>query len=54
MIDNFDVYGFANNNKFIDTKPITGAGTLVQRWMEENHGLRVVKVEKPENLHKAA
>lgn len=41
----FDVTTGTIRPDFIDVAPITGDGPLAQRWQEENHGLKVVKVE---------
>lgn len=44
----FDVITGSTRPDVLDTAPITGSGPLAQRWQEENHGLKVVKVEVKE------
>ena len=41
----FDVVTGTVRPDFVDTAPITGSGPLAQRWAEEEHGLKVTKVE---------
>ena len=41
----FDVVTGTVRPDFVDTAPITGSGPLAQRWTEEEHGLKVTKVE---------